>query len=130
MNERVVEIAGAAGQTGMTLMQTAGSTGSTIAIVAASITLAVVTIAVTLPKILNSIKSDRIDGNVLTRLQNLETKAVMQDAKIHRYAVRVTKLTVLVMRLNALIKDNDVNMPQDIVDDIVELTRETEEDSP
>lgn len=108
----------------------ASGAGSSIAAIAASITLAVITIAMSLPKIFNSIKSDRIDGNVLTRLQNLEIKAVAQDAKIHRYAVRVTRLTVLTMRLHALLIDHKVNLPQDLVDEFIELTKETEEDTP
>lgn len=112
------------------LTETAGRSGSSLAIVAASITLAIVIIAVSLPKILNSIKSDRIDGNVLTRLQNLETKAIAQDAKIHRYAVRTTRLTVLVLRLHALLINHKIDLTQDIIDEIVELTKEAKEDEP
>lgn len=119
MNESIPVLASAAGQT-----------GTSVAIVAASITLAVVIIAITLPKILNSIKSDRIDGNVLTRLQNLEIKAIAQDAKIHRYAVRVTRLSVLVLRMQALLVAAKVPIPQDMAEEIAELTAEIEEDTP
>lgn len=110
------------------LSKAAGGTGSNLAIIAAAFTLACVVIALTLPKILNSIKSDRLDGNVLARLQALETKAIAQDAKIHRYAVRTTKLSVLVLKMHGLLMENKVDLSQDIVDDIVELTKEMKED--
>lgn len=110
------------------LANSAGAKGTDIAMIAAAITLGIVVIAVTLPRILNSIKRDQLDGNVLTRLQNLETKAVSQDAKIHRYAVRVTKLAVLVFKLHGLLVSNKVDIPQDLVDEIVELTKEMKDD--
>lgn len=110
------------------LAGTAGGPGSNLAMIAAALTLGTVVIAVTLPRILNSIKRDQLDGNVLTRLQNLETKAVAQDAKIHRYAVRVTKLAVLVFKLHGLLVSNKVDIPQDLVDEIVDLTKEMKED--
>lgn len=112
------------------LSNIAGQAASNLAVVSSAITLAIILLAATLPRILNSIKSDRLEGNVLKRLQDLETKSVSQDAKIHRYAVRVTKLTVLVLRLQALLINNKVDLPQDIIDEIVELIKETEEDAP
>jgi hypothetical protein len=112
------------------LSNLAGQTASSLAIVASAITLAIILLAATLPRVLNSIRSDRLEGNVLKRLQDLETKSVAQDAKIHRYAVRVTKLTVLVLRLQALLVNNKIDLPQDIIDEIVELIKETEDDTP
>lgn len=112
------------------LASTAGTQGTNLAIVAAAITLALITLALTLPKVFNSMKTDGINTNVLKRVQDLETKSVAQDAKIHRYAVRVTRLTVLVLRMHALLLENKVNLPQDVVDEILELTKETEVDEP
>ena len=117
MNESVSILAGVA-----------GSQGASLAVVASSITLAFIIVALTLPKILNSVKSDRLDGNVLKRVQDLETKAVSQDAKIHRYAVRVTKLTVLVLKLHALLIENKVQLTQEVIDEILYLTKESESD--
>lgn len=108
----------------------AGTHGANLAIVAAAIALAFITLALTLPKVFNSMKTDGINTNVLKRVQALETKAVAQDAKIHRYAVRVTRLTVLVLRMHSLLQENKVNLPQDLVDEILELTKETEVDEP
>lgn len=112
------------------LTNVAGSVATNLAVVASAITLAIILLAATLPRVLNSIRSDRLEGNVLKRLQDLETKSVAQDAKIHRYAVRVTKLTVLVLRLQALLVNNKIDLPQDIIDEIVELIKETEDDTP
>ena len=77
-----------------------GNPGSSLAGIAASITMALVGLAVTLPKILNSIRADRLDGNVLVRLQALEGKA-KQDEKIHRHAIRITKLCMLLLKFHA-----------------------------
>lgn len=112
------------------LTNVAGSVATDLAVVASAITLAIILLAATLPRVLNSIRSDRLEGNVLKRLQDLEAKSVAQDAKIHRYAVRVTKLTVLVLRLQALLVNNKIDLPQDIIDEIVELIKETEDDTP
>lgn len=110
------------------LADSAGSKGTDLAMVAAAITMAVVIIAVTLPKILNSIRSDKIDGNVLARLQKLEDKSAKQDEKIHRHAVRITKLSMLLLQFHGLLVSNSVPIPQWMVDEMVELTKEIKDD--
>lgn len=110
------------------LTKAASGAGSSIAVIAASITLAVITIAMSLPKIFNSIKSDRIDGNVLTRLQKLEEKTAKQDEKIHRHAVRITKLSMLLLKFHGLLVRNNVTIPQEMIDEMVELTKEIKDD--
>ena len=82
---------------------------------------ALIGLAAYLPKLLNAIKGDRIDGNLLNRITNLEAKSVVQDGKIHDYAVKITRLTVIMMRLEALLVDNGVNIPPDLAAEIDEL---------
>jgi uncharacterized protein with von Willebrand factor type A (vWA) domain len=57
------------------LGDTAGSLGSNLAIVIAAVALALITLAMTLPKAFNSMKTDGINSNVLTRLQAIEEKS-------------------------------------------------------
>ena len=110
------------------LTGSAGGPGSNLAMIAAALTLAIVVIAVTLPRILNSIKRDQLDGNVLTRLQALEAKSAKQDEKIHRHAVRITKLSMLLLQFHGLLATNNVPIPQWMVDEMVELTKEIKDD--
>ena len=101
--------------------------------VAGSIIAALLTIAAILPRVLNAVKGEGITGSVLDRLKAMEThaavqdrRAVVQDDKIHRYAVKVTKLVVLMIRLEALLLANTVEIPQDIIDEMFILKAETD----
>lgn len=106
------------------LAGTAGGPGSNLAMIAAALTLGIVVIAVALPRILNSIKRDQLDGNVLTRLQTLEEKSIKQDEKIHRQAVRITKLCMLLLKFHGLAVRNNVEVPQEMLDEMVELIKD------
>ena len=106
----------------------ASNPGTSLAGIAGSITLALVVLAVTLPKILNSIRVDRLDGNVLVRLQALEEAKAKQDEKIHRHAVRITKLCMLLLKFHGLLVRNNIEIPKDMIDEMVELTREMRDD--
>ena len=82
------------------------------------------------PKLRNSLSGDSLDGKVLDRLAAMEShaaiqdrKMVVQDDKIHRYAVRVTKLTVIIIRLDGLIGDQ-IEIPKDLLDEIAALKAE------
>lgn len=104
-----------------------GASGNLLT-VGGSIAAALVTLALTLPKILNAIKADRLDGNVLVRLQKLEEKTAKQDEKIHRHAVRITKLSMLLLKFHGLLVRNNVPIPQGMIDEMVELTKEIKDD--
>ena len=82
------------------------------------------------PKMKNVVSGDKLDGKVLERLAAMEAhaalqdrKMIVQDDKIHRYAVRVTKLTVIILRLDGLIGDK-VEIPKDLIDEIAALKNE------
>ena len=94
-------------------------------------------LAVLGPKLLNAFKSDTLNGNVLDRLKAMEEharvqdrRAIIQDDKIHRFAVKVTKLVVVMIRLEGLLQKNEIEIPQDLIDDMVELRRDDIEDYP
>jgi hypothetical protein len=91
---------------------------------AAAITVALITIAANLPRIRNGITSDKIDGNVLDRLKRHEERMDAMDKTIHRQAVKLTRFEVVVLRLIALLVQHQVTIPQDIQDEIDELTQE------
>jgi hypothetical protein len=90
------------------------------------VALALVALAALIPKLLNSIKGDGLAGNLLDRVKELESKSDRQDAKIHRFAVKVTKLVVVVIRLEALLIDNNIPIPPDLVAEIQKLRLDPE----
>ena len=101
--------------------------------VAGSVIAALVALAALLPRLLNAIKGEGLTGSVLDRLKSMEEhakvmdrRAIVQDDKIHRYAVRVTKLVVLMIRLEALLIASKTDIPQDIIDEMFALKAETD----
>ncbi len=88
----------------------------------AALVTAVLTLSVTALKLLNSVKGDINNGNMLDRVSALEKKAVVQDAKIHRQAVRGTKLAVLVIRLEGILMASGIEIPETVRAEIQELT--------
>lgn len=94
--------------------------------VAATIAMALLGFAAYLPKLLNSYKGDQLAGNVLDRIRELEKKSDEQDAKIHQFSIRVTRLIVLVIRLEALLVDRKIPIPQDVVNEMNELRKNPE----
>jgi hypothetical protein len=102
--------------------------GGGISGIATAIALALVALAAWIPKLLNGIKGDNLTGNVLDRVKDLEAKSDKQDAKIHKFAVKVTKLVVVVIRLEALLKDNNIPIPLDLMTEVQKLRLDPEED--
>lgn len=93
------------------------------------------TFSVVAPKLLNMFKGDSLNGSVLDRLKAMEEhakvqdrRAIVQDDKIHRLAVKTTRLMVVVIRLEGLLVENSVNLPQELIDEIIELKNEEIED--
>jgi hypothetical protein len=93
---------------------------------ASAIAAALIGLAVYLPKISNGMKQDGINGNVLDRLAALEKKTDVQDKKIHKQAVRITKLVMLVIKLEALIVRSGVQIDKGLADEILALTSDEE----
>lgn len=94
-------------------------------------------LAVLGPKLLNMFKGDSLNGSVLDRLLAMENhakvqdrRAIVQDDKIHRFAVKVTKLVVVIIRLESLLQQNEIEIPQDLIDDIIVLRTDDIEDVP
>jgi hypothetical protein len=88
-----------------------------IGVVAAGVATALVALGASIPKLLNGFKTDRIDGNLLARLDAM-------DAKIHTQAVRITRLTVLIIRLEALLIAHKIEIPKDLRDELDEISKE------
>lgn len=85
---------------------------------------ALAAIAVFLPKLLNAVKSDKVDGNVLDRLLKHEERMNQMDDTIHKQQVKVTRLVVLVTHMNGLLIANGVTIPEKIEKEIQELTED------
>jgi len=103
------------------------SNGGTLG-TASVIAIALVALATLIPKLLNSIKGDQLTTNVLDRIKELESKSNEQDVKIHKFAVKVTKLVVVVIKLEALLKENNIPIPPDLMHEMSELRKDPEVD--
>ena len=100
-----------------------------------SIVAGLLTLSVVGPKLLNMFKGDTLNGSVLDRLKSMEAhaalqdrRAIIQDDKIHRFAVKVTKLVVVMIRLEGLLQQHAIEIPQDLIDDMVDLRKDDIED--
>lgn len=95
---------------------------------ASVIAIALIALAALIPKLLNSFKGDLIQGNVLDRLKTLELGAATQEIKVHKFAVKVTKLVVVVIRLESLLIEHNIPIPPDLMKDISDLKKDPEPD--
>lgn len=102
--------------------------------IAAVLAIFLILLATWLPKAINALKTDKLDGNVLDRLEKMEAyasaqakKNTEQDHKIHRFAVKVTKLVVVMIRLESLLMFHRIEIPQDLQNEINELKADPEE---
>ena len=89
------------------------------------------TLAMLGPKLLNMFKGDSLNGSVLDRLTRMEDhakiqdqRAQIQDKKIHRFSVKVTKLVVVVIRLEGLLQQHEIKIPQDLLDEMMDLKKD------
>ena len=94
-----------------------------VLITGGAVAAALIGISAYLPKILNSMKSDKIEGNVLDRLLAHEKRMAKMDRTIHRQQVRLTRFVALYIKLQAHIYDTDI--PQEILDELAELIKES-----
>ena len=85
-------------------------------------------VATGLPKLLNYIKGEGLNGSVLDRLKAMEDHAAEQDKKIHRFAVRTTKLCVALIRLESLLIENKIPIPDDLRSYLADIKRDAEGD--
>jgi hypothetical protein len=90
----------------------------------AAIASALIAIALFLPRLLNAVKSDKVDGNVFDRLLKHEERMNAMDDTIHKQQVKVTRLVVLVTHMNGLLIANGVTIPEKIEKEIQELTED------
>lgn len=109
--------------------------GKSVALTGGALAAAVIALAYVLPKLLNGFKGDQLNGNVLERLKAMEDhaavqdrKMIVQDDKIHRYAIKVTKLIIISMRLEGLLMANNITIPPDLIAEIARLKNETEKE--
>lgn len=83
---------------------------------------ALIVLAAYIPKILNSIKGDSIEGTVLQRIARHEKRMDRMDRVIHRQAVQLTRFEVVVLHLVALLVQNGVTIPQHLKEEVEVLT--------
>jgi ABC-type anion transport system duplicated permease subunit len=113
-----IQEAGSAGGMMDDLLQTLQSTtvGAGSAIAAA-----IIGIAVYLPKLLNAMKSDKADGNVLDRLIAHEKRMNEMDKLIHSQQIKLTRLQVLVIKLEGLISQAGLKIHDSLREEMQEL---------
>jgi len=108
------------GQTMDDLIKLADSASAKVGIIAG----AVAAFVIALPKMLNSLRSDKIDGSVLTRLMAHENRMNRMDTVIHAQQIKITRLLVLVIQLEGLLENNGVVIPPHLRQDIRHLVNE------
>lgn len=74
-----------------------------------------------LPKLLNGIKVDKVDGSILDRLLAHEKRMNDMDTRIHAQRIQITRLQVLVVQMEALMKANGIKIPSAMRAEIAEL---------
>lgn len=89
-----------------------------------AIAAAIIGIAVYLPKILNTVKSDKVDGNVLDRLLAHEKRMNEMDRLIHAQQIKLTRLQVLIIKLEGLIAGAGLTIHDALREEIDELTKD------
>jgi hypothetical protein len=72
---------------------------------------AVVGIAVFLPKILNVVKGDKIDGNVLTRLSDAEKNIGELNVKIQQHAIELTQVQMMLVQAVEHMEHHETPVP-------------------
>lgn len=87
-----------------------------------ALAIAAIAVAAHLPKILNSIKSDKIDGSVLDRIAKHEERMNEMDRTIHRQAIKLTRLTLVLMHVKVLLNSHSVPVPEHLQQEMDELT--------
>lgn len=104
------------------------NTAGNLALTGGAILAFLVGLAATLPKVMNGIKGDQLNGNVLDRLKAMEEharqqdeKSVKQDTKIHDCHIKITKLAIVMMRLEGLLRHHDIAIPADLEREIMEI---------
>lgn len=98
-------------------------------VLAAIVTVALA-IAAYLPKLLNTIKGDKIDGTILDRVERHEKRMDTMDALIHKQQIKLTRLQVLVIQLLGMLKTNHVDVPVDVQEEADELILDDKEGAP
>lgn len=106
---------------------------------------ALITIAAFIPKLLRSIKRDNLDTRVAgtqqsvvdemytsyerqlealnERVSRLDSRLTEMDNTIHSQAIKITRLTIVIMHLRALLLTNAITIPDQIQDEIDVLTQ-------
>lgn len=112
---------------------------------------AIISLATLLPKLLATFKKDKLEGAVAStqhsmvdgiqhtyekqlatlweRFNKLEDKVATMDLTIHSQAIKVTRLTVVVIQVRGLLEDHDVPIPHHIkveMDALLEVVPEKE----
>ena len=87
-----------------------------------AIAAAIIGISAYLPKLLNGIKSDKIEGNVLDRIKRHEERMDEMDETIHKQQVHNTRFEVLVIHLVGLLAANGITIPDSLQREIDDLT--------
>ena len=94
------------------------------ATVGSAITAFFLAVAYYLPKLMNTNKGDRLDGKVLDRVEALEEKTTRMSETIHLQAIKLTRLTIILLHIKPLLVAHAVPVPEHIQKDIDEFTNE------
>lgn len=72
---------------------------------------AIVGIAIFLPKLLNAVKSDKLDGNVLDRLAKAEQSIGELNVKIQQHAIELTQVQMMLVQAVEHMEHHETPVP-------------------
>lgn len=75
-------------------------------------------------KLLNNWKGDKIDSGILDRLANAEKRMANMEITQQKQALKLTRLQVLVIKLEGYIAAGGMKVPDDIKEEIEELVKD------
>ena len=73
------------------------------------------------PKFKNGMRSDGIDGQIMSRFERHENRMNGMDLRLHRQQVKITRLQVLIIQMEGLLVANGVKVPENVKTEIREL---------
>jgi uncharacterized coiled-coil protein SlyX len=79
-------------------------------------------VSLQIPKIINGLRGDRADGNILTRLATAEAKIMELSDTIHAHAIDITLAQMHLLKLYHQMLEEGSDIPQDVqgyVDEIM-----------
>lgn len=91
---------------------------------------AMIGFALYLPKLVNAMRADKIEGNVLARLSEAEQKIIHLSNVIHAHAIDLTLAQTLLLKVYHSMKESGSEIPDDLqiyIDEMMDERKKAKE---